>query len=132
VEDVQAGRDLFITAGCASCHGGATWTASKLPGLPGELDADGNGMVDGVLRDVGTLNVRDLRGETGFDIPALVGVRLTAPYFHDGSAPTLDALLRSGHPDPQGEGNGLNAEEIAHLVRFLQSIDKHTAPVDAP
>ncbi|MFZ4658899.1 MAG: hypothetical protein ACOYNY_17945 [Caldilineaceae bacterium] len=125
----QNGRDLFIRAGCAACHGGETWTASTLPGLPGELDPDGNGMIDSVLRNVGTLNQRDVRGATGFDIPALLNLRLTAPYFHDGSAPTLRALLATGHPTPGENQTPLTTSEITALVTFLQTIGPTTTPV---
>ncbi len=126
--DFSAGRDLFVSAGCADCHGGDNWTSSALPGAAGTLDPDGNGMVDDVLRKVGTLNPRDLRGATGFDPPSLLGVGLTAPYFHDGSMPSLADVLRSGHPDPLG-GNGLTEAEIDELVKFLQQIDGDTEPV---
>jgi hypothetical protein len=129
--DVAQGRELFQSAGCAACHGGSTWTNSTLPGPAGTLDPDGNGMVDEVLMNVGSLNPRDVRGETGFDPPTLLSIRLTAPYLHDGSMPTLEALLASGHPDPQGNGNSLNEAEIAELVLFLQSISVSTLPIDA-
>ena len=129
-EDVTEGRELFQAAGCVACHGGPTWTSSLLPGPAGTLDSDGNGMVDEMLKEVGSLNVRDVRGEMGFDPPSLLNIRLTAPYLHDGSMPTLEALLASGHPDPQGNGNGLDEAEIAELVPFLQSISVHTAPVE--
>lgn len=130
--DVAQGRRLFQSAGCAACHGGPTWTSSAMPGRPGTLDPDGNGMVDVLLRDVGTFNPRDIRGETGFDPPSLFGVGLTAPYLHDGSMLSLEALLASGHPDPQESGNGLDDEEIAALVAFLRAIGPDTLPVSAP
>jgi len=128
--DIELGRILFHSAGCVACHGGSTWTISAMPGEAGTLDPDGNGMVDEVLRDVGTHNPRDVRGETGFDPPSLLAVGLTAPYLHDGSMPTLDALLASGHPDPQGHGNGLNEDEMAALVAFLRSIGPDTPPIE--
>jgi YVTN family beta-propeller protein len=127
-EDVALGRSLFEATGCTACHGGATWTTSALPGPPGTLDPDGNGMVDAVLREVGTLNPGDVRGQTGFDPPSLLHVRLTAPYLHDGSMPTLEALLASGHPDPHGSGNGLDDKAIAALVDFLRAIEADTTP----
>jgi YVTN family beta-propeller protein len=125
------GRRLFEAAGCATCHGGPHWTISALPGPAGTLDPNGSGMVDEVLREVGTLNPLDLRGATGFDVPSLLGVGLTAPYFHDGSMPTLEALLASGHPDPQGEGNKLSEDEIVMVSSFLRSIDASTPPLGA-
>jgi YVTN family beta-propeller protein len=130
--DTAEGRAVFKAAGCAVCHGGPHWTASTMPGAAGTLDPDGNGVVDEVLHDVGTLNPRDVRGQAGFDPPSLLGVGLTAPYLHDGSMPTLEALLRSGHPDPLGNGNGLSDEEIAVLIRFLHAIGPDTVPITAP
>ena len=127
--DEIMGREQFVSAGCAGCHGGPQWTSSTLPGEPGTLDPDGNGMVDATLRDVGTLHPLDVRGATGFDPPSLLGVGLTAPYLHDGSMPTLTALLASGHPDPAGDGNGLTNSEIAALVAFLNAIGPETRPV---
>jgi hypothetical protein len=130
--DVTQGRNLFVAAGCAECHGGPTWTSSAMPGPAGTLDPDGNGMVDAVLREVGTYNPRDVRGATGFDPPSLLGVGLTAPYLHDGSMPSLEALLASGHPDPQGSGNGLDEKAIAALAAFLRAIGPDTPPVEVP
>lgn len=127
----EQGRQLFMSQGCATCHGGPAWTVSTLPGSAGELDVDGNGRVDAVLHDVGTFNPLDLRG-TGFDAPSLLGVGLTAPYFHDGSMATLDALLRSGHPQPEARGHSLTDEEILYLIDFLRSIGVDTPPVDSP
>jgi CxxC motif-containing protein (DUF1111 family) len=124
------GRRLFIEVGCAACHGGPTWTRSAMPGPAGTLDPDGNGVVDAVLHDVGTVNPRDVRGAIGFDVPSLLGVALTPPYLHDGSYWTLEALLASGHPDPDGVGNGLTPEERAILSAFLRAIGPDTEPIE--
>lgn len=126
---ISQGRALFQSAGCAACHGGANWTTSQLPGAAGTLDGDGNGMVDAVLSQVGTLNPRDIRGASGFDPPALLGIAMTAPYLHDGSMATLEELLHSGHPDPQGAGNGLSESEIVLLSSFLRIVDAQTEPI---
>ena len=130
--NAEVGRSLFVSAGCNNCHAGATWTTSHLLGAPGTLDPDGNGMVDGLLQEVGVHNPRDVRGATGFDVPSLLGVGLTAPYLHDGSFASLAELLRSGHPDPHGGGNGLSEAEIDQLSHFLSSIDADTEPIPAP
>jgi YVTN family beta-propeller protein len=124
----EAGRALFISAGCVVCHAGPAWTISALPGIPGTLDVDGNGMVDEALHDVGTLNPLDIRGQTGFDVPSLLNIGQTAPYLHDGSMPTLDALLNSGHPDPTGSGNHLTSVEVTELANFLRTIGPQTTP----
>ena len=128
---VAAGRQMFISAGCAACHVGDAWTVSRLPGMAGQLDADGNGMIDSVLRDAGTHNVRDLRGASGFDVPSLLNVGLTAPYLHDGSLPTIQAVIESGHPHA-GTQPPLNAEELRQLVAFVSAIGADTVPIAAP
>jgi cytochrome c peroxidase len=130
--EASEGRAIFEAAGCTACHGGPTWTASKLPGVPGTLDPDGNGMIDPVLRNVGTLNPLDVRGAEGFDPPSLLLAGLTPPYLHDGSMATLETLLASGHPNPQGTGNGLDDEEIVALAAFLRSIGPETPAIDIP
>lgn len=74
-----AGEVVFNTLNCASCHGGAEFT-------------------DSILRNVGTL--RSGSGQrlgaplTGIDTPSLLGLWAGAPYFHDGSAKTLDEVFR--------------------------------------
>jgi YVTN family beta-propeller protein len=126
--DEEGGRALFVSKGCAACHGGPAWTASTLPAPAGAADPDGNGMVDAVLHDVGTFNELDLRGHTGFDPPSLLAVGLTAPYLHDGAFASLAALLAAGHPRP-ADGDRLDENEVASLVQFLQTIGPATTPV---
>ena len=128
--DQTEARQLFVSAGCVACHAGPEWTISARPGAPGTLDPDGNGMLDSVHRDVGTFTIHDVRGATGFDVPSLIDVSLSAPYLHDGSMADLSALLVSGHPDPRGSGNGLTAAEINVLVAFLRSIGPLTPPLE--
>lgn len=131
-EDVAAGRALFAQQGCSGCHGGATWTTSVRPGVPGTLDADGDGVINDLLRDVGTYSERDVQGKGGFDVPSLLGVGLTAPYFHDGSAPSLEALVRTGHPAPQENLSPLEPAQLAELIRFLRSIGLDSEPLPMP
>ncbi|MEQ9501398.1 MAG: Ig-like domain-containing protein [Deltaproteobacteria bacterium] len=78
--EARRGREVFIAEGCATCHAGATFT-------------------DGLRHDVGTIQPSSGQGigeplaGVGFDTPTLRGVFATAPYFHDGSAATLDDVL---------------------------------------
>ncbi len=95
----QLGRTLFIREGCHQCHGGSEFSDSQL-GQP-------------ILHDVGTLRTSSgsRLGEplNGIDTPTLRGVWATAPYFHDGSAATLeDVFTVAGGPVLQAE-NGLLA-----------------------
>jgi hypothetical protein len=79
----ERGAALFASEGCAACHAGVALTDST-------LDAP-------TLHDVGTLSTSSggrLGGALpGIDTPTLLGVAHTAPYLHDGSAATLDAVF---------------------------------------
>ncbi len=97
---VARGREVFRDAECASCHD------------PEQRFTDGHAHVLGGLRGDELI--------AGFDTPSLLGVRDTAPYFHDGRYPTLDALLR----DPRhrmGDLTGVGADDRAALVAFLET-----------
>ena len=87
--EAEAGRLVFRDLGCNSCHAGASFTDSTL------TNAGGTGET---LHDVGTL--RTTSGQrlggllNGIDTPTVLGVWTTAPYFHDGSAPTLEDVFQ--------------------------------------
>ena len=82
--EAQAGQLLFGSLGCGACHSGAALTDSTLGAA--------------TLHDVGTL--RTTSGQRiggpleGLDTPTLAGLWNTAPYFHDGSAVTLEEVFR--------------------------------------
>jgi DNA-binding beta-propeller fold protein YncE len=107
--DALAGRAIYQSLNCASCHGGESYTDSAT----------------NALHDVGTLKpssgTRLGAALTGIDTPTLRGIWDSAPYFHDGSAPDLAAVLSSGpHHDVTGT---LDATETAQLIAWLQQID---------
>jgi cytochrome c peroxidase len=61
--------------------------------------------------------------ENRFDTPSLRGLRLTAPYLHDGRATTLEEIftkynLRHRH----GQAHTLSPEELSDLLVFLESL----------
>ena len=57
----------------------------------------------------------------GLDVPTLRGVWASAPYLHDGSAPTLEAVLMR---DTDGlHGPALTAPEAESLAAFLRTLD---------
>lgn len=76
------GAAIFANQGCATCHTGNSYTDSSL----------------NMLHNVGTL--RTSSGQrlgavlSGIDTPTLQGLWASAPYFHDGSAKTLDEVFR--------------------------------------
>jgi cytochrome c peroxidase len=73
---------VFASLNCASCHGGAGFTNSG----------------ENTLSNIGTIKPSSgsrCSALTGIDIPTLRDVWATAPYLHDGSAPTLEAAVRA-------------------------------------
>lgn len=107
-----AGQLVFQAQQCASCHGGVNYTRSGAMGLV----------------DIGTLKPTSglrLGGPlTGLDVPTLRDLWASAPYLHDGSAPTLEAAV-AAH-----QGVSLGSEDMASLVAYLREIggDEPAAP----
>ena len=120
-EDALEGEAIFARLACDECHAGPDMTDSA----------------KGELHDVGTIRAGSGQrlGEAlaGFDTPTLVGIWATAPYLHDGSAPTLAAVLdkaiESG--DAHGDVASLSAKERDQLVAYLLQLDG-TTPVVEP
>lgn len=118
--EAQEGWALFIgKGGCAACH------------VPPRF-ADGGyhdiGLERGkVAPDLGRFAVtKDPRDSSAFKTPTLRSVALSAPYFHDGSAATLEQAVRrmagGGGHDPLLADRGLTDAEVARLVAFLASL----------
>lgn len=107
---VVLGRNHFDSLGCAECHGGEEFTDSAL----------------GLRHDVGTLT--PLSGDRigapldGLDTPTLRGVWKTAPYLHDGSAPTLRNVLERSGPE-HGNAASLAPRQRKQLESFLLQLD---------
>ncbi|MCH9685617.1 MAG: hypothetical protein K0V04_29570 [Deltaproteobacteria bacterium] len=115
----QAGQALFESPilGCVDCHAGinATDSAFMAPGVP-------------ILHDVGTLT--EASGQrlglplTGLDTPTLRGIWNTAPYLHDGSAPTLAAVFTTENPSNlHGTTSMLTNVQLDQLVAYLRSLE---------
>jgi len=107
------GEAVFRRLGCASCHGGADFTnsATIAPQNVGTIRQPGSG-----ARLGGTL--------AGIDPPTLRDVWSTAPYLHDGSAPTLHAAIRAH------QGVQVTDAELERLVRYLAEIGNGAPPVE--
>jgi len=120
---------VFAARGCQSCHAGPAWTTSQLPGPVGTLAPGGEQVVAAAVHDVGTfVPEHDITGANGFDVPTLLGLAYTAPYFHDGSAADLAAVLAHvGH-----SGAALTAADEADLISFLHSLDASNEPFSLP
>jgi cytochrome c peroxidase len=55
-----------------------------------------------------------------FRVPSLRNVAMTAPYFHDGSAPTLEAAVTA--MARYQLGRAIEPDDLKLLVAFLQSL----------
>lgn len=119
----KRGETIFLgeRGGCFHCHPAGMLTNEGL---------FNNGTYTGGT-DTGRKLVTGRSGDTGkFKVPGLRNVELTAPYMHDGSLPTLEAVIDhydrggGGHPttDPQIIQLALTSEEKADLLAFLRSL----------
>jgi YVTN family beta-propeller protein len=151
------GLQLFKAANCLKCHGGSQWTRAIRDFVP---QAEGGPAFDftvGAIVDtqmlrfldpVGTFNpqranelrnaadqVVTARGQLGFNSPSLIGVFASAPFFHDGSAQTLDEVMNHvGHRVSGTAGFDLftSAESRRAMVEFLKSIDANSQTLPGP
>ncbi|MEM7050597.1 MAG: Ig-like domain-containing protein [Acidobacteriota bacterium] len=110
-----AGRNVFRQQGCDACHLGTAFTDSTRSSA--------------TLHDVGTLRTTsgDRLGNplTGIDTPTLLGVWETAPYFHDGSAASLEEVFEiAGGVNLQAEsGTPTNGARIVDQYVDLNNDD---------
>ncbi|PYJ03796.1 MAG: hypothetical protein DME25_11240 [Verrucomicrobia bacterium] len=154
-QDVHKGRELFTQANCQSCHGGPNWTVSRVDFTPPPAVADiTGGQIVRFLKDVGTFDTNKFNevrqqvdaagvligilranGSLGFNPPSLLSVFAGAPYLHSGNAQTLDEVLenpthRTAGLAPGQEDVLADANDRRSLVRFLESIDGDTEPIN--
>ena len=105
-ESALRGESLFTELNCHTCHSGKAFR-------------------DGKRHDVGTITPQsgDRLGVTGgfsaVRTPSLIELWDSAPYFHDGSAATLDEVLSIGTHAVE-----LSESERNDLQQYLLSIDR--------
>jgi cytochrome c peroxidase len=121
-EAVRQGFWLYESKGlCWKCHGGLNFTDEGFH----------NTGVGWGGTDVGRHAVTKKDADRGrFKTPTLRGVGLRAPYMHDGSLATLEAVVefynngggKNPHLDPIMKPLNLSAEDQKALVAFLKSL----------
>lgn len=119
----QLGRSLFYgKARCFGCHAGSNFTDESFHNL-------GFFMPDGDLGREGFSHRR--KDQRAFKTPTLRDIALTAPYFHNGSVATLEAVVEmynsavnfaEGDRDLGIRPLNLQAEEKAALVAYLRAL----------
>ena len=79
---------------------------------------------DLLMHDIGTGHGPGELLGPAFDTPSLRGIWHTAPYLHDGRAPTLRDVLTTHNPtDTHGRTAHLSESEVHDLVAFLRSVE---------
>ena len=132
----QKGLELFRGKGrCIVCHVGPSFTDNRFHNIGvGTQKAEAE-------VDAGRMKVTDdPKDWAAFKTPTVRDVARTAPYMHDGSEATVEAVVeyydRGGTPnknlDPLMQPLGLTAEEKAALSSFMQALDGEILNAKAP
>lgn len=118
--DQRAGYQRFKDFGCVSCHQGLSLGGNLYQrfGVMRDYFADKPAQTDA---DMGRYNVtRHEDDRHVFKVPSLRNVAVTAPYFHDGSAATLeDAIAVMGRVQLDRE---LSTDDTRLIAAFLRSL----------
>ncbi len=96
---IARGKALFESneLGCTSCHAGPSFTDGNQYPLANDFAQS--------------------------DTPSLIGLANSAPYYHDGSAATLRALLmENGSIHGMGKVEALETKQIDDLIAFLDTL----------
>lgn len=116
----KEGYRLFKSYGCVSCHQGVNVGGNLFQkfGVLGNYFLDRGDITDA---DDGRYNVTGSETDRFvFRVPSLRNVAITPPYFHDGTAQTLEeaisvmAKYQLGHPLPQAH--------IRRITQFLNTL----------
>lgn len=107
-DDAKRGMEIFAQIGCVACHNGAMLST-------GTLMRFNHG------EDTGRMSVTgDPADDHLFRVATLRNISLTAPYFHDGSAETLDEAVRTMASVQLSRE--LTDEEANYIIAFLESL----------
>ena len=118
----KGGQLFFGKAGCAQCHNGPLFT---------DFSFANNGTPINFTQDIGKERLTNEESDRyTFMVPSLKHVALTAPYMHDGSIATLQAVIEQynlggeGHTyqDARIEPLGLSKKECDQLLAFLEAL----------
>jgi len=131
-EQAKRGFDVFNgKANCAACHSGWAFTDNSFHDI-------------GVARDIdigrGKLFPKSTKLLHAFKTPTLRDVTRRAPFMHDGSVATVDAVIdlydRGGIDRPSRADEikplGLTGGEKEDLMAFLNTLSGKPEPVTAP
>lgn len=117
--DEAAGEQIFITppppgpggplASCAGCHSPPMFITSQPMAPFALLDPNDHG----------------INNQNRFKSGSLRNIANTAPYFHNGSVSTLNALLSTGIP-----AHSIPPPDVAKMLAFLQTLNDNSVTAD--
>jgi len=115
-EEETKGYQLFVNYGCSSCHQGKN--------IGGNL-TEKLGIYDAYFKDdapnKGLYDVtKKEKDKFVFRVPSLRNVEKTAPYFHDGTAHTLDEAVKQ--MAKYQLNRTLRQDEVDNIVAFLKTL----------
>jgi len=117
----QSGYQLFKSYGCIACHQGGNVGGNmfQLFGVMGDFFADRKIILE---VDQGRFNVTGKADDMHrFRVPSLRNVALSAPYFHDGTADTLEQAVMVMATYQLGRPVSLDDAQL--IVKFLHSLN---------
>ena len=121
----KRGWQLFQDFGCVECHAGVLFTDQQFHNVGIGMSAEdpdlGRGKRTGREQDTGA-----------FKTPTLRDVSKSAPYFHDGSVPSLESAVRlmaeGGLDNPwlstKLKKQKITDQQVSDIVSFLYSLDE--------
>lgn len=119
--DEREGYRRFKELGCVTCHQGINIGGNLFQkiGLFGDYFGDRGTEI--TTADYGRYNVtQDERDRYVFKVPSLRHITRTAPYFHDGSAKTLEEAVQRMAKYQLGQD--LSSEDTDLMIQFLMTL----------
>ena len=138
-ESAQRGMAIFFDNNkgrCSICHTGHNFTDETYHNLGVGFDGDPS-------KHQGRVEITKKPEDTGaYKTPTLRNIAQTAPYMHDGSEKTLEAVVRlyveggvkdgNPHLDPEMKPLELTADERKDLVEFMKALTGEVTRVEVP
>ncbi len=127
-ETEKSGYLRFKSYGCIACHQGMNVGGNMFQtmGVMGNYFKDRGTEI--TEADLGRFSItKDELDKHLFRVPSLRNVALTAPYFHDGSAKSLEQAI--GVMAKYQLGRKLSKDEVSSIVAFLKTLTGEKPPI---
>jgi len=115
-KDEEDGYILFKQYGCITCHNGINIGGNSFQKMGTFLEYEFKNSYPDRSKIINNPNHKNV-----FKVPTLRNINKTAPYFHDGSAKTLEDAIRT--MTKYNLGVELEDKEVDKIVAFLKTLD---------